>query len=66
MDRSYFADYEIWSEGMPVSWGNTTLSCLQTGDDFDPAQLLALIRERVARERVASPQEIRVRNLTRL
>ncbi len=63
-ERSYFADYEVWSEGLPVSWGNMIVVLADSA--MAPADVLDLVRSRAACERLASPKEIRVRNLVRL
>lgn len=63
-ERRYFADYEVWSEGLPVSWGNMIV--VLPDPAMVSADVLALVRSKAACERLASPQEIRVRNLVRL
>ena len=63
----YFADYEVWSDGMPVSWGNAVLAIPgKEGGAIEPNELLAQLRDRIARERSVNPLEIRIRTLTRL
>ena len=63
-ERSYFTDYEVWSEGLPVSWGNMIV--VLPDPAMAPADVLALVRRNAACERLASPHEIRVRTLVRL
>lgn len=63
----YFADYEAWSAGMPVAWGHVTLTYRVPEDGcFQPADVLALIRERAALQQDVKAVEIRVRSLGRL
>lgn len=66
-ERHYFADYEVWSGGVAVAWGQVALTYPEDeGDCFDPAALLAKIRQRAASLQCVEPFEIRVRSLTRL
>ena len=63
----YFADYEIFMGERVRMWGQTTLDYrVEHPVDFDPAQVLALIRERAAEAHGVGCTDVRVRALHRL
>ncbi|KAF1706909.1 hypothetical protein [Pseudoxanthomonas sacheonensis] len=66
-DHHYFADYEVWNSGLAVAWGQVALTYrVNENVRFDPAELLAMVRQRAASAQCVEPFEIRVRSLTRL
>lgn len=73
MDRTaayrycYFADYEIFMGGGYREWGQTTLDYrVADAEAFDPARVLALVRERAAAAHGVGSSAVRVRTLQRL
>ncbi len=66
-EHHYFADYEAWSDGIPIAWGHVTLTYRVPGDGcFSPADVLSQIRGRAAAQQSVDALEIRVRSLDRL
>jgi len=67
MDRHYFVDYEVFSCGQAVAFGQFALTWDQSPDQrFDPAGLLAQVRATAASRHGVDPGEIRVTVLMRL
>lgn len=67
MERHYFADFEAYSGGRPVLWGQVTHS-VHVGDDedIDPEALVDALRERAARAHGIEPGQVRLCHVARL
>ena len=63
----YFADYEIMAGHRYRTWGQTTL-VYQPADpeDFDPAEIIAQLRQQVADTHGVHRSDVRIRNLSKL
>lgn len=67
MERHYFADFEGYSGGRPVLWGQVTHSVhLELDEDIDPDALIEALRERAARVHGIEPGQVRLCHIARL
>lgn len=63
--RHYFADYEVYQDGIAIAWGQVTHSAAR-GVDGDPDALVAALRARASRTHDVDAGVIRLRCVHRL
>lgn len=65
--QHFFADYEVYSFGLDVSWGSLVKTCrLEVDQTLDLPAVLADIKQEAAALHGVEPREIRVRLMARL
>lgn len=63
----FFADYEVYSFGLDVSWGSLVKTCeVGVGQTLELEQVLSEIKKEAAARHSVEPWEIRVRLMHRL
>lgn len=63
----FFADYEVYSFGLDVSWGSLVQTWrVDPGQELEPAEVLSEIKREAAARHGVEPWEIRVRLMSRL
>ena len=63
----YFADYEIMSGDRFRTWGQTTLDYrVDDAEAFDPAAVVAQVRQQVADAQGVRRSDVRIRVLNRI
>lgn len=63
----FFADYEVYSFGLDVSWGSLVQTWrLEPGQALEPGEVLSNIKREAAARHGVEPWEIRVRLMSRL
>ena len=63
--RHYFADYEVYQDGIAIAWGQVTHST-KRGVDRDPDALVAALRTQASRTHEVDAGAIRLRCVHRL
>lgn len=67
MERHYFADFEAYSGGRPVLWGQVTYSMhAERDEDIDPQALIEALRARAAQAHGIEPGQVRLCHVARL
>jgi hypothetical protein len=62
----YFVDYEIWSGGQAVAWGQLVQGWTGVGHGPNDDALIDAIRQRAGHRHGVGPGEVRIRMLARL
>jgi hypothetical protein len=62
----YFVDYEIWSGGQAVAWGQLVQASTSLAHATDDNALVDAIRQRAGGRHGVTPGEVRIRMLARL
>lgn len=64
MKRHYFVDYEIYSCGTPMRYGQHAVTW--EGERFDADAFLQRIRHQEALRHGVEPEDVRIRTLSRM
>jgi len=67
MTRHYFVDYDVYSLGHPLTFGQLSMTWVSgPGGTFDPEALLRAIRRRAAERHCVADTDIRIRSMSKL